>query len=861
MNNGRTFANFDEVKEALRERMSLVDYIGKYVSLEHRGRHYVGLCPFHSEKTPSFTVTPEPHNSDVSMWNCFGCGKSGDLYRFVMEFHAASFTEAIEIVAEVTDTDLEPYYRALTPEETFAEMMRQQAEAVAQYLHEQLLATPTQLLFFVERGITEETLRKFKVGYCASIAEVEQRFGTAVLDYIDPHRENRSAVFDHNIVYPQFTAKGRIWGFYGRTGGKPKYRGTSGDAPLFQGVGRLYGFHIAKQIVRRTKQPFVIVEGFNDTLAAHQCDLAVVALCGTTLATDQVQALSDNTVRECVFILDGDQAGLDGMITIAKRAHEIKGTNFKFARITGDPDEFIADRGADAFRQVVEQSSCAIEFVITTGYSLNGGTATAQLDFLHKISPELLAYPRTSVYRELGIKTVAQLLGITCEAVADFLEQFGEPNVPANMRGEQVVLAEFVQNPQAWVLYPEIRASDFFFIRYRRTFELAHQLYQDGSNVTPDLLAIEAEARGYGKHVLDTIEQLRTVDRTQVGAFIIQIREKGDRRAALALAQRAQALLNDPSVKTKDTLGILGDGVTQIVVGDRSKALVSAGAAAHLTRAVLIDKMMGVEGANGLKLGDDWSFLMDVLNGGFQKKKVYIIAALSGVGKSLIGAANWPWCLSVDPKGPRAAGFIASMEMTTVENMQRITAIDSGVPHQLIERGIFQTEEQEDMVAQSLERIAEARLHWMEGIQSMRDIYSQARALKAKGELEYIVIDYVQLLDISIYGDRTSSPEAYGKASQDMHMLCETLDVPVIAMAQMNRNAYDVEVATGEQMGSAYKIYQDCNVCYTINPRKDGLFGYVDKNRSGQKNVGSPLQFDSNRETSNLRIREAAAFG
>lgn len=857
-NSSRTFRDLNEVKEAVRERVSLVEYIGKYVTLENKGKHWWGLCPFHGEKTASFTVTPHPTGSEIALWSCFGCHKHGDIFSFVQEFHAASFPEAIEIIAEVGGINLEAYYRPLTPEEQFKEAMYQQIEEVADWLHEQLLRTPTQMLFFNERGIEAETLAKFKVGYCPSVTEMEQRFGTAILEYVEPNRDSRKAVFDHNIVYPQFTAKGRIWGFYGRTSGQPKYLGTSSNAPLFQGMGRLYGLHLAKQIVRRAKQPFVIVEGFNDTLALHQADFPGIALCGTQLSADQIQAFSDNSIRECIEVLDGDSAGFEAMLATAKRAHEIKSTNFKFARIPGDPDEFIAERGRDAFGKVLEQSLCAIEFVITSSYNLNGSSATAQLDFLHRVSPDLLAYPRTSIYRELGIQTCAKLLGISCEAVADFLEQFTETNTPVNLRGEQVVLAEFAHNPQAWVVYPDIRASDFYFTRYRKTFELAQELYETGETVNPDLLAIEAERRNLGQHVLETIEQLRTVDRTQASAFAIQVHEKGARREAQQMIFRANTMLNDPSVRTDETLTGVADDITRLLMGHKSRGLISSVTAATIVRDQLLDKMMrdDTQGIVGLDLGSDWSYLMNWING-FRPGRVHLVCAVSGVGKSIVTTANWAYHLSVCPDGPRVPGLAVSMEMDAAENVNRIIAIDSGVPHKLIDRGRFQTDDQRDLVTAAIERYAQAQITWMEGIQNMRDIYSQARSLKSRGLLEYVMIDYVQLLDTSIYNDRWAMHEKFGAASNDMLELAKSLQVPVLACAQLSKQAYQEEVAGGEQMGSSYKIYQDAHVCLTLNPRKGGnMFAYLDKNRGGVSDVGTTLFMDRNEDTSTLRIRE-----
>src|SRR5579872_2010058 len=256
--------SIDAVKEELRNATDMVALIGRYVELHQQGKNFFGKCPFHEDDSPSFNVTPSKN-----VWSCLGCRQAGDVYRFIEKFHQCSFLDAIEIISELTGFNLAPFYRELTPEEALLSKCYEATSKIADALCDELTLHPEIMDWFYERGIGPLSLERFKVGYCPSVAWIEEKVEAGLLQMIEPSAANREAVFGGHILYPQFTPSGEVWGWYARTDGKPKYRGPSRESFLFSGTARLYGLHLARRMPGVRESGLVLVEGFNDAIAAQ----------------------------------------------------------------------------------------------------------------------------------------------------------------------------------------------------------------------------------------------------------------------------------------------------------------------------------------------------------------------------------------------------------------------------------------------------------------------------------------------------------------------------------------------------------------------------------------------------------------
>lgn len=862
----RKLRDFDKTKEDLRDATDLVSFISRYIELTQRGQRWVGLCPFHDDKNnPGFAVSPEQiytPTQSKGVWGCWSCEAKGDLFEFVMRQHDATFIEAITIIAEITGFDLMPYYRDLTPEEDRKEQQYAAAEQVADLFCDELLDNKKKLQFFLDRGLEPAILREFKVGWSPSVEFLQEAVDREVINFLEPKLQNRIRLFGNRFVYPQFTIQGRVWGWYARQPddrpeGMGKYIGTSDESPLFDGAERIYGFSQSRKLARTSKYPYSIVEGFHDTLAGQQAGFPTIGACGTNLSAKQIEALQTNGVRKAIVWFDPDDAGRKGMLKLAERDYSIHGIQLQFVAEAAEPEEFIADQGADAFGNCLNNALGALDFIVANYATMDTSTPMKKRDFLDHVRPFVVHYPRQSLTRALGIQSISEIVGLEQEVVADYFDE--KANSPlANLTGELIVLSELATNPQAWVTLAEVAVTDFSLRRYAQTYALMRDLFEREAEVNIELLVLEAHNRHAADEIKETIGKLQSVVRSTPELFAADIRDKAIRRQAAEMGEQLTRQSMDLKTPVIETVGQAIERVTSSMSTTVTRTTWTSAEAVTLFEKALEDKVNSDSSISGLNAGPEFEWITMMLNG-FRPGRTFCIAATSGIGKSIL-AANLIHRLSIATKEehesyPEAAGFVVSMEMTPAENIERIAAIDSDVPQQFIEHGRFETQEQCDAVLTSLEKIRSAPITWMEGNCSIHEIALRSRLLQARGQLDYIVIDYVQLLDLSAYSDRWSVVEKYNQASNDIKNLAQSLHVPVIMVAQLNRSAMGEDIPTGEQMGSSYKIYQDAHACFILAPREDMLIGSLDKNRGSGKGAIN-IHFDSNPTTSTLRMKE-----
>lgn len=305
----------DEVKE----RLDIVEVIQSYVPLKKAGRNYKGLCPFHSEKTPSFVVFAE-----TGTWHCFGaCGTGGDVFTFVMKQENLDFGEALRLLARRAGVELEPRSPEAAEAQKRLDLLREINQAAAVYFHHLLLNSDEAArarAYLEKRGINRETMDRFQVGYALDQWDGLLRYLTSKgYTLADVHevglvieREDGSGHYDRfrgRVVFPIRDHRGRTVGFGGRVlgDGVPKYL-NSPQTPLFDKSSVLFGLDLAKAGIRTTGEA-VIVEGYMDVLMAHQNGINnVVAQMGTALTEAQLKRLKRHTQR-FVLALDSDVAG------------------------------------------------------------------------------------------------------------------------------------------------------------------------------------------------------------------------------------------------------------------------------------------------------------------------------------------------------------------------------------------------------------------------------------------------------------------------------------------------------------------------------------------------------------------------
>lgn len=406
----------DEQIEEVRTANDIVDVISAYVSLKKKGGQYVGLCPFHNEKTPSFSVS-----QSKQMYYCFGCGAGGNVFTFLMQYENDSFLEAVESLADRAGIAL--------PRQEMSARARQEADrrtrileankAAGKYFYAQLRMEQGQaaMEYFQERGLSRETMKKFGLGFANAASNdlylylrkegyEDEILKDSGLVTIEERRGGRDK-FWNRAMFPIMDANSRVIGFGGRVigEGEPKYL-NSPETMIFDKSKNLYGMHLAKS----SRRPYLLLcEGYMDVIALHQAgfDNAVASL-GTSF-TQGHAALIRRYVKEVYCTFDSDNAGVKAAlraIPILKEA----GITAKVINMRPykDPDELIKAEGAEGYQRRIEQAQNSFLFeveMLERDYNLKD--PTEKTSFYHAVAEKILGFEE-ELERENYIEAVAQ---------------------------------------------------------------------------------------------------------------------------------------------------------------------------------------------------------------------------------------------------------------------------------------------------------------------------------------------------------------------------------------------------------------------------------------------------------------------
>ena len=359
--------------EEIRSAANIVDIISEYVPLRKRGRNFLGLCPFHSEKTPSFTV-----NEEKQIYHCFGCHAGGNVYKFLMEYEKISFVEAVQDLAKSTGITLEIDENISEEKQSEQEILYDINTLAARYFSDNLLNSTEGEIgreYFNKRKIKSQTLRAFGLGYALNgwenfiefAKEKKIDFDKAVqLGLTGRNKDGRLFdKFSNRIIFPIFSPNGRVVAFAGRIlenrEGTAKYL-NSPESLIYTKGKILYGLSFAKDEIRRQDKA-ILVEGYMDLISLYQNGIKnVVAVSGTALTEDQVLLLSRYT-KNIVLLFDADTAGIKASMRsielLLKRDMEIKIVSLPSGE---DPDSFVNNYGKEKFEELIRYAQNFMEY-------------------------------------------------------------------------------------------------------------------------------------------------------------------------------------------------------------------------------------------------------------------------------------------------------------------------------------------------------------------------------------------------------------------------------------------------------------------------------------------------------------------
>jgi len=412
--------------EAIKNASDIVDIVSEVVSLRRAGRNFLGLCPFHAEKTPSFTVSP-----DKQIFYCFGCGAGGNVFSFLMKQGGLTFPEAARTLAgrygiELPTRDMAPHEKKkLTERETILTLID---EAVAFYRN-RLLADEggkQAMGYLLKRGMTRKTIDDHKLGFAPDgwdhlvhHLRANRRPTSLAMQagLIVPRKKGEGHYdrFRNRIVFPIFNAQNQAIGFGGRVmdDALPKYL-NSPETPVYNKSRSLYGLNVARQYCRETQTVYV-VEGYFDLLSMHQFGIRnTVATLGTSLTADHVRILRGFVGEggKAVLVYDSDQAGINA----AQRSVAVFQKGSLEARILvlpqgHDPDSFLMEKGPDDFFKEAGQSMAMIPFMVESAVDKYGLSVEGKVRIVNDLKAALLAI-EDPVARSLRVKHLAERLGV-----------------------------------------------------------------------------------------------------------------------------------------------------------------------------------------------------------------------------------------------------------------------------------------------------------------------------------------------------------------------------------------------------------------------------------------------------------------
>ncbi len=421
-------------------RADVVEIVGRYVQLKKGGANYMGLCPFHGEKSPSFSVSPSKQ-----FYHCFGCGKNGNAISFLMDHVGMGFVDAVKDLAQqysmqVPEDDVSPQERERAAAQrekqaTLTDVLEKAGEAYRKHLRE----SPRAVEYFKGRGVSGEVAKAFGLGYAPegwrSLASVFPDYTDALLtesglvisnaeEGAEPGKEEkRYDRFRDRVMFPIRNVKGECIGFGGRVLGddKPKYL-NSPETPVFSKGRELYGLFEARFALREAGY-VLVTEGYMDVVALAQLGFAnAVATLGTACTSEHVQKLFRFT-DSVVFSFDGDAAGrraarkaLDGALPFATDVRSVK---FLFLPAEHDPDSFIRANGSEAFAQCVKDAVPLSRFLLdAAGEACDMATAEGRAHFAANAKPLWSLLPEGALRRQL-LGDIAEQVQIDVRELSD----------------------------------------------------------------------------------------------------------------------------------------------------------------------------------------------------------------------------------------------------------------------------------------------------------------------------------------------------------------------------------------------------------------------------------------------------------
>lgn len=871
----KKFSDLDQVRQALTEAMDLDEFIRladkKYSAETGRPINPIEMVNDHLYKkqcdldthpadedgtrdsTASFTICPPKE-----MWYCFGCGAGGDRFEYISVRFNVDHIEAINMTAEIEGVDLTPYYAELSPEDMIRENLFKENALARQLAHEALLKDEAALTYLRGRGMTDESIELFQLGFAPpangriSIFDTVANSPVLQLDRMD--------MFNNAILFPITDVFGRMRYFQSRPFNPlpgMKYIGGNDNHPLYDETDRIFGFHISRKMLYKNGGRIIGVEGAPDTIACIQAGLCACGFLGTVVNQLTFDLLGKYRVVELTLLLDGDKAGRDRSFKICEKYLTLQ-TNVRL-RVASlpdgyDPDEFINKYGVDKLKEIVDGAPYAVQYLIDSKWN-EAKTPTEKMQFMYDIQKYMNAITDKMV-KHIMVMDIAGKMGLDPVQVEDYYVQSVASSSDGKLYaldGEEVLLGQAMRDPDFITeLTMRFNDNDWYLARHRYLFKILKQAQY------VDVESISTMAKNLNLGEIITVEWL-TYLVNKVGNVEFSLKDVEDkliRRKTIDIVDRTRISAND---MTQDiTLAL--DRTTNEMYGAVHKRMdeqiFDAKQQVSSAMKLIHERMHNPNQIIGYEFGDGFKKL-SLATLGLQTKTINVVAANQGVGKTTI-CQNWAMYQAVT-QGIPTLWF--TLEMDKDRMTFRNLSIISGVPCTAIMTGNLTLEEKSrvDDAAIALEN---APFHLSERGHDMTEALSIARRYVNKFAIKTVYVDYAQLQHVS---DRKTDQRyrELGWISKGWKEFAKDMDVCVVLISQLSKEALHAEIAEAEHGAGSYEIAQDADTYITLKEKSEDEINQrgidhgnitmnLSKNRMGQDDV----LFDVYADRSVLRMSE-----
>lgn len=784
------------------DNVNIVDLIGKFTKVNVSGNSAKCLCPIHRENTPSLSIT-----ISKKLYICFGCKSAGNVINFVQDYFKYNFAQAVEWLSAEYKLDIKPF-------KSSGNSFKKHIDCNTA-ISNILIKTD----YFASRGVSQDIVNKFMLGKSVSVTNLYtiDCDKNALSQSID-----NANMWNNTYIYPLIDHTNNIYGFKSRKADNVREWGmTSNQNPLFSSNKYVpYGFHIARSEAKN--KPLIIVEGNHDVLKMHTHGFSnCVGLNSSSFSEGHVSYLEGFKIKDIIFMLDNDNAGISSMLKIAAE-HMYSKFNTKFVKIhtCKDPDEFLDKLGCKSMATLIENAMSAQEFIITSELG-NPSWSTINTDIHNKIQK------LGNVINHDDIIALSYLSKYVDIKLAEALLYTGNPNT--NIEYEEIIIKHLVNADSLNVvnMLLELKIEHFISPYCKEAFTIIKALSENEYSKDKFISEINSE-------------KLFHLNKFLSPAYGILFETMKQKFVDSATKYNMSKYLRNASDKIYKS----NENISKIVstLYDHINSMInvsnSTQDASTVVDQVLSDifKKAGGED-NSINIGDQFTRINACLKG-ITPGNLITIAANQSVGKTTL-LCNW--LHAIIRSGRSWLHF--SLEMSNGQILSKIIGIDANVESEKMQSGTLSAENT-DKVMDSAKFFYKSGLLLNDECNDINDIINIAMRYMKSHKIAGISIDYIQLIRNSNSRGKKRYEEL-GEISGDLKNFARKHNMPVIILSQLSKEALKADVAKAEHGSESYKIAQDSDQYITLKPMDDDIMNIggqtagnlvfnIDKNRFGK---------------------------